>query len=342
MKVLITTDPEIPVPPQFYGGAERIAYNFICGLRDRGYEIVLIANKESDIEGLGTFYSWPADHSRGWKNNFKNSLKLLKVIKKENPDIIYSFSRIFYMYLSSLLTGKVFIKRYGRHISTKSTNAANLIMGKKIHYVALAHHMNKHIKHHQEKWHIIPNSINVEKFNDDEDVEKEHLMFLGRIEYIKGAREAVEIALATKTKLVIAGNIPDEHQEYFDKYIKPYLGNPLIEYVGPVDDEQKKYYLQRSNALLFPINLKTEAFGIVMIESLSCGTPVIGRNIAAVPEVIEDGVNGYVCDTVEEMCAAVGKLDKIDRKKVRELTVNRYSIEAVTDAHLKVFEKLNG
>jgi glycosyltransferase involved in cell wall biosynthesis len=108
--------------------------------------------------------------------------------------------------------------------------------------------------------------------------------------------------------------------------------------VGAVNDEKKKYYLQRSRALLFPIKWQ-EPFGIVMVEALACGTPVIAFNRGAVPEVIENGKNGYIVNNIDEMVESISKVSTLEHDKIRADTVSRFSLENITKEYLDVFKR---
>ncbi len=164
-------------------------------------------------------------------------------------------------------------------------------------------------------------------------------MFLGRIEDIKGTKECIEVALATKTKLIIAGNIQEGHDDYFNTFVKPHLNNPLIEYVGTVNDEQKLYYLQRAKAFLFPIKWE-EPFGIVMAEAMACGVPVIGFRRGSVPEVVLDKVTGFIVNNTAEMIKAVNQIDTIDRKLVRKDCEDRFSLEVISNDYIQLLNQL--
>ena len=338
MKILISTDPEIPVPPTLYGGAERVAYGLIKGLNNMGHEIILLANGQSNAKEVKKIIAWKRTASVGFFNILINGFQLLKVILCEKPDIVYCYSRILYLYPSWLFTRKIFFKRYGRYISPKSTALADRIINKRIVYTANAKHMINHLQR-KNKWHIIHNMVDTDKFKDDENKDKGYLFFLGRIEHIKGTKEAIEAALLAEQPLVIAGNVPSEHQDYFDEHVKPYLTNPLIEYIGPVNDDEKIEYLQGAKAMLLPLNLSVEAFPNTMIESLACGTPVIGFNISAVPEAVKDGVNGYVVKDTKEMAKAIDKIGDIDRSVVRKDAIINFSIPKITEQHLNLFLK---
>jgi len=339
MKILIPVDPEIPVPPIHYGGVERLVDGLITAYNQMGHEVILLAHEKSTAKDAKKIYAWQVKHSRGWANVFKNAFTLLKVYRKEKPDIIHSFGRLMYLY-PTLFTSKVpVLMTYGRFISPKSTALASVLGGKRMNFTSAAGHMLSHLKWFKQKFTPIYNFTLTNYFVPDHTVEKEHLMFLGRIEDIKGTKECIEAALATGTKLIIAGNIQPGHDAYFDTYIKPHLTNPLINYVGPVNDEQKRFYLQRAKAFLFPIKWE-EPFGIVMAEAMACGVPVIAFKRGSVPEVVINGKNGFVVENVEEMIQAVKQIDAIDRGFVRSDCEARFSLEVIAKQYLEVLFRL--
>ena len=286
MRILLTVDPEIPVPPLNYGGIERIADSLIKAYSEKGHQVFLVAHPDSSNKFAEKIYGWPSQNSRGTKNILFNSFFLNKITNEVKPDVIHSFSRLLYLYLTFLSKKIPVVQTYQREISEKSTRFAAQVAGSKLSFTSCGAHM---IKGHAiaEKATPVHNFTDTEYFVPNEKTEKDILFFLGRIEDIKGTREAVEVAIAANQKLVIAGNVEPEHEQYFDAYIKPHLNNSLIEYVGPVNDEQKLIYLQRSKAFLFPIKWE-EPFGIVMAEAMACGVPVIGFNRGSVPEVVKD------------------------------------------------------
>jgi glycosyltransferase involved in cell wall biosynthesis len=167
-------------------------------------------------------------------------------------------------------------------------------------------------------WRTVYDGVEIAKYMFTASVPSDApLMFLGRLEPVKGAHNAIAIAKGAKRRLVIAGNkVQGEGGSYFDRQIAPHLDGEEVVWVGPVDDAQKSALLGSAAALLMPIEWE-EPFGIVMAEALACGTPVIGFSRGSVPEVVQDGVNGYLCRTVEEAIAAVGRLSLIDRVAVR-------------------------
>jgi glycosyltransferase involved in cell wall biosynthesis len=189
------------------------------------------------------------------------------------------------------------------------------------------------------RWEAVYNAIEFEKYTLKEQVaEDAPLMFLGRIEKIKGAHTAIKVAKATGHKLIIAGNVSplDDERSYFEKEIKPLIDDVQIQYVGAVNDEQKNFYLGQAKALLFPIEWN-EPFGMVMIEAMACGTPVIGFRKGSVPEVITDGVTGFFTNDMEKMISAVSLIHSIDRKECRLISQSRFDITIIAKRYLQLF-----
>jgi glycosyltransferase involved in cell wall biosynthesis len=334
VKILVTVDPEIPVPPKEYGGIERIADGLIKEYVANGHTVILLAHPSSTCESANKIIGWDAGQSRGTKNIWKNAKQLLRVVKAEKPDVVHSFSRLLYLYPLFFFTKVPVLQSYQREISTISTDLARSIAGKRLLFTACAGFLYGGFRN-SGIWTTIPNFTNTDYYVPDKTVEKDILFFLGRIQEIKGTKEAIDTAILSNQKLVIAGNVPPEHQDYFNHEVKPHLNNPLIAYVGPVDDEQKKYYLQRSKALLFPIKWE-EPFGIVMAESMACGTPVIAFERGSVTEVIENGVNGYIVNSTQEMVEAIDRLPYISRDIVRNYCETSFSQQVVAQSYLEL------
>ncbi len=167
----------------------------------------------------------------------------------------------------------------------------------------------------------------------------EYLAFLGRISPEKGVDRAIEIARRTGLRLKIAAKIYDEDRRYYESIIRPVLENNagLVEFVGEVGGAAKDEFLGRARGLLFPINWP-EPFGLVMIEALACGTPVIAWNNGSVPEVIENGVNGFIVDSLEEATSCVGKLATIRREDCRSTFAAKFCSRRMAADYLRIYE----
>src|SRR5262249_12581975 len=143
-----------------------------------------------------------------------------------------------------------------------------------------------------------------------------YLAFLGRISPEKRVDRAIEIANSVGMKLKIAAKVDAADRDYFDREIARLLDHPLVEFIGEIGDDQKGEFLGNAYALLFPIDW-SEPFGLVMIEAMACGTPVIAYRRGSVPEVIDDGVTGFVVENVEQSARALDKIQHLDRARCR-------------------------
>ena len=164
------------------------------------------------------------------------------------------------------------------------------------------------------------------------------LAFLGRMTDQKRPERAIELARRTGLALKLAGNLDPGNPAHFERHVAPALGG-AIEHVGEVDDAGKQALLGHADALVFPVDWP-EPFGLVMIEAMACGTPVIGWRNGAVPEVVEDGVTGFVVDTMEEAVVAVRRLPEIDRATVRARFEARFTADRMVEETLAIYRRL--
>jgi len=168
-----------------------------------------------------------------------------------------------------------------------------------------------------------------------------YLAFLGRTSPEKGLDRAIEIAEAAGMRLKIAAKVDKIDQEYFETVIQPLLGSANIEFVGEIGYPEKNEFLGNAAALLFPIAWP-EPFGIVMIEAMACGTPVIAYPFGSVPEVVADGISGYVVSDLAGAVDAVKQIGKIDRKKVRKHFESNFTADRMALDYLKIYERMVG
>ena len=168
----------------------------------------------------------------------------------------------------------------------------------------------------------IYNGIDTEHFTFEDDAE-DYLFFSGRITPSKGVREAVQVAVQSNQRLLIAGSLSKSDYWYFDEYIKPYLNDKIL-FLGMLDKEQLVKYYKKAAALLMPIQWQ-EPFGLSMAEANACGTPVVAFRRGSVPEIIEDGKNGYIVDNTAEMIMSVGKLSRIKRSSCHKHAIKHFT-----------------
>jgi glycosyltransferase involved in cell wall biosynthesis len=187
---------------------------------------------------------------------------------------------------------------------------------------------------------VIHHGVNLHRFTPSYTHEdKDYLVFLGRLSEEKGPLHAVRIAQALGMKLIMAGKIDRVDRVFYDREIAHLVDGEQIEYVGEINHSQKNALLRDAAATLCPIEW-AEPFGLVMIESMACGTPVFALRDGSVPEVIDHGRSGYIAESVDEMIEAVRDYRRFDRREVRATAEERFSMERMTDDHLALYERL--
>ncbi len=337
MRILLIMDPGIPVPPLLYGGIERIVYMLANEYTKSGHEVTLLAGPGSYCNGetvtFGKNSNDPSDLD--WYQNILYVWRYLLKHKGEF-DLIHNFGRL--LYLVPVLNNPVKkIMSYQREVSPNGIRAVTLLPHKNITFTACSDNCaatGKGIG----TWRTVYNCVDFTQYDFNADVdESSPLMFLGRLDKVKGLHTAINAALKTNNKLFIGGNIPttDDNYQYYKTQIEPLFDNEQIIYLGPLNDEEKNKYLRQSKAFLFPIEWE-EPFGIVMVEAMACGTPVIGFNRGAVPEVVEENITGNIVTNLDEMINAINNIQYINRLKCRERADERFNAAKIANDYLSI------
>ena len=336
LKIAITADPELPVPPVLYGGSERLIDMVIRGLLDRGHDVTLFAHPDSSTPCRRV--DWPAYTSDSQSGTIRNMWTLARAAIENRFDIIHSFGRL--AYLLPLIAGSTpKIMTYQREITPRSIRWGQRLSRGTLHFSAISRHMTRAVEAIA-PWHLVYNGVPMETYDFVESVASDApLVFLGRIEPIKGTHAAIEIARRAHRKLVIAGNISPGYEGYFKSEIKPFVDGKDVTYIGPVDDMQKNLLLGSAAAFLMPIEWE-EPFGLVMAEAMACGTPVLGLARGAVPEIVEDGVTGCVASSIDEIVDAVQRIPAYSRHACRARTDLLFSNRATVDGYEALYRKL--
>jgi glycosyltransferase involved in cell wall biosynthesis len=167
----------------------------------------------------------------------------------------------------------------------------------------------------------------------------DYLAFLGRLSAEKRPDRAIEIARRVGMKLKIAAKVDKPDRDYFNTAIKPLLDHPLVEFVGEIGEMEKQEFLGNARALLFPIDWP-EPFGLVMIEAMACGTPVIAYPHGSVAEIIDDGVTGFIVHDPDEAARAIARLESLDRRRCRGVFEARFTARRMTDNYLELYDRI--
>lgn len=343
MRLLLTADPEIEVPPRLYGGIERIVDVLVRRLRAAGHTVGLVARRGSECPN-DAFFSWPGLSSLSRADTLSNMLALRRAVRDFQPDVVHSFSRIAYL-LPHLRGPRPLIMSFQREPTHRTVRlATGLAAPGRLTFTGCSEYIARQGRPAGGEWHGIPNFADTEVLTLNPSVPDDApLVFLSRVEEIKGAHWAIEIARRTGRRLVIAGNHStkdDPEGLFWRQRIAPEIGKGGVEYVGPVDDVQKNALLQQALAMVVPIQWN-EPFGIVFAEALACGTPVISCPRGSLPEIVRPGIDGFLIRSIEEGCEAVAKVGALDRSECRRRAVEHFSAPAVTARYLDLYAKVH-
>lgn len=330
-------DPGIAVPPPNYGGHERLVYMFAEEYIKLGHEVTLLAGPDSVISGkVYTFGVNNLQRSK-WQKT-KELLFAWKFLyqKRKQFDLIHNFGRL--AYLIPILNSSVKkIMTYGRPVAQAGIKKITAMANQHLIFTACSNYCVG-TGNVAGRWETVYNAIDFSKYQLQENVEDNApLMFLGRLDKIKGLHTAIQVAKATNNKLLIGGNTPDtaDNYQYYKETLEPQFDGKQIIYLGALNDEQKNHYLGKAKALLFPIEWD-EPFGMVMIEAMACGTPVIGFKRGSVPEVIADGKNGFITKTKEDMINAIQKITDVNRSTCRAVAYSKFDVSIITKDYLNL------
>lgn len=340
MKILLTADPEIAVPPVGYGGIERIVDALVRYYRSEGHTVGLVAHAESTSPAQHHF-PWPGINSESKSDTWRNAWALRRAVREFEPDVLHSFSRL--VYLLPLLPKRLpKIMSYQRHTGGRQIAWAARLGGPSLRFTGCSDYICSMGRPEGGDWRAIPNFVELDKLTFVPSVPADApLVFLSRVEAIKGPELAIAVARATGRRLLLAGNYDASgvHREFWDREIAPHLGRDGIEFVGVVNDQQKNDLLGRAAAMIVPIQWD-EPFGIVFPEALACGTPVITCARGALPEIITAGRNGFFMNSVADGVAAVERLGEIDRGFCRRTVEEQFSLAVCAQRYLELYREM--
>jgi glycosyltransferase involved in cell wall biosynthesis len=328
------------VPPRLYGGTERIVSYLTEELVRQGHEVTLFASGDSTTSAeLHPVVDTALRFDERIKDPHVFNLLQFDAVRTRAHefDVIHFHTEYLHFPLvRELGADKVLTTLHGR--LDLPGYAEMFAQHRNVAVVSISEDQRRPLPH--ANWvgtvhHGLPRNI----CRFEPGPRDGYLAFLGRISPEKRADRAIEIARRVGLELRIAAKVDAADREYFQAEIEPLLAQPGVKYVGEIGESDKCEFLGQARALLFPIDWP-EPFGLVMIEAMSCGTPCVAWRAGSVPEIISEGENGFIVDSIEAAVAAVQRVAGLDRARVRASFEQRFSVERMTRDYLDIYRRL--
>ncbi len=326
------------VPPKLYGGTERVVHYLTEQLVAEGHDVTLFASGDSITKGkLVSNIDTALRLNPALMDPFAHHIvQLQEVIERAYEfDILHFHTDYSHFPFSNFLQLACITTLHGRLDIPDLQPVYKKFPNQQL--VSISNDQRKPIPFANWKatiYHGLPKDL----FQIGEG-KGEYLAFMGRISPEKRVDRAISIAIACNCKLKIAAKVDKADEIYFEKEIKHLLNHPLVEYIGEIDETQKTEFLGNAKALLFPIDWP-EPFGLVMIEAMACGTPVIAFKNGSVPEVIDEGITGFLVESIPQAIEAVKKLNSLSRKQIRRVFEKRFSVNRMTSEYLALYKEI--
>ena len=327
------------VPPKLYGGTERVVYSLTEELVAMGHDVTLFASGDSLTSAtLAPMRKEALRLDPTVKDWVATYMRMIELIyrRADEFDILHFHIDYFPLALFSRQRTPFLTTIHGRLDLPEFKDIYEMYPDAP--FVSISNSQRKPIP--RLNWvktvlHGIP-----ARLLTPQPVQQSYCAFLGRISPEKGIDKAIRIAGRAGMKLKVAAKVDNADKEYFEAEIKPLMSQGHVEFIGEIDDSQKPAFLSGAHALLFPIDWP-EPFGLVMIEAMACGTPVIAFNCGSVPEVMDDGLTGFIVNNEDEAVAAIGRLGEIDRAKVRLQFERRFTARRMAQDYLDLYGELS-
>jgi len=337
MKVAVLSPVWFPVPPTGYGGIEWVVSLLADGLVDAGHDVTLFASGDSRTKAeLASIYEIaPSAEIGRAATEVRHALSCFE--RADEFDVISDHSGPPAAALAGAVRTPTVHTVHGPLGGEPGEFYAQIArVAPRTGLISIS--MNQRKPRPELPWIAnVPNALDF-SFYPVQPRRGEYLLFLGRMNADKGAHRAIAVAMETGLPLKLAGKLREPaEQEYFAAFVEPHLRPGEIEYLGEVTHGEKVELLQDARATLFPIEWD-EPFGLVMIESMACGTPVIATRWGAVPEVIEHGRSGIVVDDYRDMAGALAAADALEPLDLRQAAEARFSKERMVDDYVAAFE----
>ena len=335
MRIALISPPFIEVPPRRYGGTELFLGNLARELFRRGHEVTVYANGDSRlpcrVKWIYEHSDWPtASEASAYMKNADHTAWAMRDAA-ESSDLVH-LNDLVGLPMTRFVDVPMVLTIHHPHQPDLSVQYQRY---PDVHYVAIANWLAR-LESSLPRMSVVHHGIPVDRYTLGRDKE-DYVAFLGRIAPCKGPHLAIQAARRAGVRLKLAGEIQPQFRDYWARDVEPFVDGRHVEYVGEADPALKNRLLAGARALLFPIQW-AEPFGLVMVEAMACGTPVLALPGGAVEEVVRDGVSGWVCRDVDEMAQRLAGLD-IAPEACRDFVQRHFSAETMADNYLDVYER---
>jgi glycosyltransferase involved in cell wall biosynthesis len=337
MRIAIIAPVWIPIPPLGYGGIERVIKLLVEELVLRGEDVTLFAAGPSRTAANLKWFmeEAPTEHMGETLYDAYHVGESFHEIIRGDFEVVHDHSGFLGPAFAGLLNQPTVHTLHGPF--TRETAMFYSAFKEDCYYVAISKRQRENCPQ-LNYLGVIPNAVDMEenRFLGDKD---DYLVSVGRICEAKGTEQAVLLARETGKRIILIGKVdPGRDREYFEACIRPHLDGKRVIYAGEVEQEEKVRLVSRARGFLFPIQWE-EPFGLVMAESLACGTPVLATRWGAVPEVVEHGVTGFLADTPEGLLEYIDRLDELDPLVCRLKAEERFSPRVMAGSYLEVYAR---
>ena len=325
------------VPPRLYGGTERVVAHLTNALVEQGHDVTLFAAGDMRTQATPIFTRRQALRldDAPLKSDLASHLSMLHEVRRlaDAFDVMHFHIDMLHFPLFEEIAPKTLTTLHGRLDIADLPDTYRRWSGFPL--VSIANHQRLPMP--EAHWRAtVHHGVDPRGLPFTRVPKGDYLAFLGRISPEKRPDRAIEIAKAAGVPLRLAAKVDAVDRDYFERAIRPLLDHPLVSYIGEIGDAQKGDFLGNARALLFPIDWP-EPFGLVMIEAMACGTPVIAWRCGAVPEVIDDGVTGWVVDDLDQAVAAVEAVGRLSRDAVRAVFEQRFTAQAMAARYAQLY-----
>ncbi|GHO84787.1 glycosyltransferase family 4 protein [Dictyobacter formicarum] len=357
MKIAHIAPPWISIPPKNYGGTENVIYNIVEEQVAQGHDVTLFApgDARTSAKLISFFPHSLIDAGVPWQAHLKafyHTYKAIEYIKEHHFDIVHthlSSSADMYAFPLTQQLGAPHVSTLHSRFPfdrvqnwTGDADVYFLEWMRQVPLIAISENARAEVKLPLNFAGVVHHGLPMQQFKPTVKQPENYLVWLGRFVPEKGAHHAIKLAKAINMPLILAGTI-DRHIQtsvhYYEKVIKPQLNGYDIKYIGPVNTREKIDLLSRARVFLNPIEWE-EPFGMVMIEAMAVGCPVISFARGAAPEVVAHDKSGYLVNDLKEMKRALGQIDKLDRELVRDHVEQNFSARVMVEKYVRIYQQI--